>query len=175
MNGRNAFLVLLAVMVSACSWEHRVKKLDPNEFNTYYALRPYMSEEVRKHYLKLKDPADREQYLKDEKLWDIFYKYSDAEREAIIAGDAKLGWAKDMVVMAWGKPYDIRKLAGRHAQRSEMYIYRFEVMEDGRVLVWEPGSKTEYKSTRRFERMVTIDDDKVTQIDENEGWEAPKQ
>ena len=169
---RGTFISLAAVLVlsSACSWEHRVKKLGPDEFNTYYALRPFMTDDARKTYLKYKTPEERTQYLKDQKLWDIFYKYSEAERDAIIAGDAKVGWAKDMVVMAWGKPYDIRKLVGRKAMRSELLVYRFEVTDDGRILVWEPGSKTEYGAARKFERLVTVDDDLVISIEESEGW-----
>lgn len=170
MRFATAALVTVLVLSSACSWERKVKKLGPDEFDTYYALRPFMSEEVRKTYLKTKTPEARAQYLKDEKLWDVFYKYTEAERDAIIAGDVAVGWAKDMVIMAWGKPYDIRKLVGRKAMRSELMVYRFEVADDGRILVWEPGSKTAYRSVRRFERLVTVDDDRVTTIEEREDW-----
>ena len=52
-----------------------------------------------------------------------------------------------------------------------MLTYRFEVQEDGTVLLWEPGSKTEYKAVRLFIREVVIDDDNVVEIrEESASW-----
>lgn len=169
------FWLLVLVGLSGCSVDRRVKKLGPEEFQTYYALRPYMTEDVKKTYLKLKTEEQRNQYLKDQNLWDIFYKYSASERDLIIAGDVQVGWMKDMVLMAWGKPYDKRKLVGRQATRSELLVYRFEVQPDGAILVYEPGSKTEYSSVRHFERRLTLDDDRVTAIEERDGWSTSTQ
>jgi hypothetical protein len=75
-----------------------------------------------------------------------------------------------MVLMAWGAPYDKKKLVGRPAPRSEMLIYKFEKHEDGSVLVFIPGSKTEYKAVERFTREVILDADVVTEIVEKSGW-----
>jgi hypothetical protein len=51
-----------------------------------------------------------------------------------------------------------------------MLIYKFEKHEDGSVLVFIPGSKTEYKAVERFTREVILDADVVTEIVEKSGW-----
>jgi hypothetical protein len=87
-----------------------------------------------------------------------------------VEGAVQVGWTKDMVVMAWGAPYDRRALAGRPAPRSELYVYKFEKQEDGTVLVYVPNSKTEYKAVERFVREVYLDSDVVAEIIEKKGW-----
>ena len=161
-------LPILLMFLAACSWKNRTKFLDDEEFDHYYALRVYMEEGDRKEYLKLKTREERDQYLKEAGLWERFYKYDPHIRELIIGGEVQAGWTKDMVYMAWGTPYDRRKLPGRAAQRSEMLIYRFEqhVDKEGNnsVLVWEPASKTEYKAVKLFEQEVVLDDDVVAEV-----------
>ena len=76
----------------------------------------------------------------------------------------EIGWTKDMVLMAWGRPIDRGRVAGRQATRSERYIYRFEEDQEGAILVWEPGSKTQYKAARLFSREVVMDNDVVAEI-----------
>jgi hypothetical protein len=153
---------------TGCGYERLQKRLDVQEFDHWYALRVYMSEGQRKTYLKYKTKDERDAYLKELGLWDRFYSYSPEEREAIVAGDVQLGWSKDMLEMAWGAPYERKKAIGRAAQRSFVYTYRFEQQPDGSVLVWEPNSKTVYKAARLFVKMVTIDDDVVTEIEEKD-------
>lgn len=165
----NALFLALALSLSAhAGWESKVKKLDDQEFDHYYALRSYMNEDQKKTYLKMKTREERDQYLKDLGLWDRFYQYDEAEREQIIRGKVELGWTKDKLEMAWGVPFDKRKLAGRNAQRSELWLYRFEQQEDGSILVWEKGSKTQYKAVRLFEREVILDDDRVVEMSEKD-------
>jgi len=165
----HALLLALALSPSAhAGWQNKVKELSDIEFDHYYALRAYMNDDQKKAYLKLKTEEERDQYLKDLGLWDRFYQYDDATRALIISGKVEVGWTKDMVEMAWGVPFDKRRLAGRHAQRSELWVYRFEQQKDGGVLIWEPGSKTQYKATRLFERSLTLDDDKVVSMEEAE-------
>lgn len=162
-------LLALALSLSAqAGWQSKVKKLDDQEFDHYYALRAYMDEDQKKTYLKLKTREERDQYLKDLGLWDRFYQYDEAEREQIIRGKVEVGWTKDKLEMAWGVPFDKRKLAGRKAQRSELWVYRFEQQADGAILVWEPGSKTQYKAVRLFEREVILDDDLVAEMSEKD-------
>lgn len=164
-------LPILLMFLAACSWKNRTKFLDDEEFDHYYALRVYMEDDSRKDYLKLKTREERDQYLKDAGLWERFYKYDDHIRELILGGEVQAGWTKDMVYMAWGTPYDRRKLPGRAAQRSEMLIYRFEQHADGRVLVWATDSKTEYKAIKLFEQEVTLDDDVVAEVSmKNKSW-----
>jgi hypothetical protein len=162
----HTLLLALTLSLSAqAGWQNKVKKLSDVEFDHYYALRAYMNEDQKKAYLKLKTEEERNAFLQEAGLWDRYYKYDEATRALIIAGKVELGWTKDMLEMAWGVPFDKRKLAGRNAQRSELWVYRFEQQKDG-VLVWEPGSKTQYQATRLFERDVTLDDDKVVSIEE---------
>lgn len=162
------FLVLL--LLAGCSWERKVNRLSEEEFKHYYALRPFMQEDVRKSYLLLKTEEERNAYLKEQKLWDVFYKYDDHIRQLIVDGQVQNGWSKDMVLMSWGGPYDARRLTGRPAPRSELLVYRFEKHADGTILVWVPGSKTEYKAISRFTRDVYLDNDIVTEIVEKDGW-----
>jgi hypothetical protein len=158
------------LLLTGCSIDSKVKRLSDVEYSHYYALRPFMSEEDRKEYLKLKTETERNQWLKDHNLWDVFYKYDEKTREAIVSGLVQKGWNKEMVYMAWGAPYQSQKLAGRPASKSELLVYRFEQHEDGVVLVWIPGSKTEYKAIGRFTREVYIDDNAVTEIVQKDGW-----
>lgn len=160
--------LLLVALLMGCSYKNKVKNLSDAEFDHYYALRVYMEEEQVKHYLKLKTEEERNAYLKELGLWDRFYKYNERQRAAIVAGDVAVGWTADMVRLSWGNPFDFRKLPGRKAERSELWIYRFEVGEDGATRVWTPDSKTYYKATRLFVREVTLDDDKVMVIEEKE-------
>ena len=177
-------LALVAILVlSACSWERRVNKLSEEEFSHYYALKPFMTDDQRKEYLLLKTEQERNGWLKDHKagtnaaasemsptLWEMFYKYPDNIRDLIIDGAVQTGWTKDMVLMSWGPPFDKKRLTGRPAARSEMLVYKFEKHEDGSVLVYVPGSKTEYKAVDRFMREVYLDNDTVTEIIEKSGW-----
>lgn len=165
-------VLMLAVLagLSGC-WEKKVKNLSDAEFDHYYALRSFMEEGQRKTYLKLKTEEERNEYLKELGLWDMFYRYNQAERDAIVAGEVQVGWTKDKVLMAWGAPFDRKKLVGRPAQRSELLIYRFEEHEDGSVRVWVPGSKTEYKAVRTFQKNVILDDDKVAEIQTKDKWD----
>ena len=175
------WLVVALLCLSACSWEHKVNRLTDAEFDHYYALKPLMSDEERKEYLLLKTQEERDAWLHGHHpegaydrvsvaYWDMFYNYPDVLRKKIVDGAVEVGWKKEMVLMAWGAPYDKRRLTGRDAARSEMLVYRFEQQEDGSVLVYEPGSKTAYKSVRNFTREVYVDDDRVTEIIEKDGW-----
>jgi hypothetical protein len=157
--------VLMLAILTGC-WEKKVKNLSDVEFDHYYALRVYMSDDQRKTYLKKKTEEERNAYLHELGLWDRFYGYEDHIRALIVAGEVQPGWTKDMLYMAWGNPYDRTRLVGRKAVRSEMLTYRFEVQEDGTVLLWEPGSKTEYKAVRLFIREVVLDDDNIVEIRE---------
>ncbi len=172
------WFAVLALLLSACSWQHRVKYLSDEEFNCYYALKPFMEEDVQKTLLAYKSEAERTAYLKSINmervppitLYDLFYQYDEHIRQAIVDGAVQVGWTKDQVLMSWGAPYDKKKLVGRPAPRSEMLLYKFEQHEDGPVLVYTPDSKTEYKAVERFRREVILDADEVTEIVEKKGW-----
>ena len=163
------WMILALALSTGCSWKKRVKHLDDQEFDHYYALRVFMDDAQKKTYLKKKTREERDAYLKEIGLWDRFYNYDEHIRDLIVAGQVQTGWTKDMLYMAWGAPYDINKLVGRKATRSERLTYRFEEHEDGSVLVWEPDSKTAYKATRLFLRDVILDDNVVMSIEEKSG------
>ncbi|RME28735.1 MAG: hypothetical protein D6798_01720 [Deltaproteobacteria bacterium] len=165
----HALVLALALSLSAqAGWQNKVKKLSDTEFDHYYALRAYLTDDQKKAYLKLKTEEERNQFLKDLGLWDRFYQYDPETRQQILDGKVQVGWTKDMIEMAWGVPFDKRRLAGRAAQRSELWIYRFEQQKDGSVLVWEPGSKTQYSAVRLFERELVLDDDRLVEMREKD-------
>ncbi|MFT4978716.1 MAG: hypothetical protein ACI8S6_004626 [Myxococcota bacterium] len=165
MNG----LLLVAMLSMGCNYTRHIKNLSNTEFDHYYALRVFMSEEQKKTFLKLKTEEERNAFLESAGLWDKFYSYDDDERQEIIAGDVQVGWTKDKLYMAWGAPYDRARLVGRQATRSERLTYRFEEQEDGVILLWEEGSKTAYKAARLFVRELILDDDVVREINEETG------
>ncbi|MSP55291.1 MAG: hypothetical protein EXR69_06780 [Myxococcales bacterium] len=173
------FVALLACSLNTtgCGTASKIKKLSEIEYNQYIALRPFMSEDERTGWLKLKTDAEKDEWLKAKKccipeqsLWEKFYQYNGAVREQILAGKVVVGWTKDQVLMAWGAPYDKRKLTGRPAARSELLVYRFERHQDGSVLVFQDNSKTLYKAVSTFTRLAYVDDDRVTSITEKNGW-----
>ena len=49
---------------TGCGYERLQKRLDVQEFDHWYALRVYMSEDQRKTYLKYKTKDERDAYLK---------------------------------------------------------------------------------------------------------------
>lgn len=174
-------VVCLAALFAVPSVSHagtagRIKKLSEVEYGHYIALRPFMTDAEKDEWLKLKTDAEKDEWLKkktccipEKSLWDKFYQYNDVIRQRILDGKVETGWSKDQVLMSWGAPYDKRKLTGRNAARSELLVYRFERHPDG-VLVYEPGSKTLYKATGTFTKLVYMDDDVATSIVEKEGW-----
>lgn len=172
---RRVLLVLALALVMGGCWKKRVKNLSATEFDHYYALRPFMDEDAQKGFLKGKTEEDRNTYLQThefqgQKLWDIFYQYDEQKRDAIVAGEVSKGWSADMVLMAFGRPYDKKKLVGRPATRSEMFVYRFEVQEDGTIMVYDPEDKTSYHAIRRFQKRIILDDNVVAEIEDVNGW-----
>jgi hypothetical protein len=163
--------VLMILLLGACSVNRRIAKLPEHDYQHYQVFRSFLGQEGVKHFVKFKTSEQRDAFLKEKGLWDMFYKYSDEERQAIVDGEVTKGWTKDRVLMAWGAPYDKRALAGRKAMRSELLVYRFESAADGTIRIYEPGSKTVYKAVRRFSRRLILDDDKVVELEEVNAWE----
>ena len=154
----------LIFFIIGCGVGHFEKKIGQEEFDHWRALRIYMDEGTQKEFRKFKTREERDQYLKDKGLWEKFYQYEPHIRDQIAGGDVKTGWSEDMLFMAWGQPYDREKIFGRNAQESYRLTYRFEELEDGAILVWEPKSKTQYKAVRLFQKEVYIDDGKITEL-----------
>lgn len=149
----------------------KLDRLEDYERDHYFALRVYMDKKERKQYLRNKTPEARDQWLKDHGYWERFYKYDERRREAILNGEAAPGWSEDMIFMAWGRPFDRKRLTGRNASRSVLLVYRFEVAPDGAVLVWVPKSKTTHNAVEKYQLEVYVDDGKVREIKKKDGWE----
>ncbi len=148
----------------------KLKKLSDVEQDHFQALKVWMDEDQQKAFFKLKTEEERNQFLKDQGLWERFYQYDEATREQILLGDVQVGWTQDMVWMALGRPFKKKRLTGRPAARSELFVYRIEVAPDGSVMPWVPGSKTTYKAIDKYELQIYVDDEVVTEIVHKDEW-----
>ena len=165
----NFLLALLGSLLLSAGC-NPIRRLSDGEWDHYRALRVYMTEVETKSFLRIKTEEERNAYLQELGLWDRFYQYPQDVRELILSGEVARGWTKDKLLMAWGKPHDMQRLTGRDALRSERFIYRFEQLEDGQLVIWSKGSKTAYKAVRLFQQHVVMDDDVVSEIYETTGW-----
>lgn len=178
---RLATLALTALLVAGCS---KVNRLSEAELAHYTALKPFWDKGEEKAFLKGKTQEERDAWLKAHPVefsedgnpntptyYERYYQYDEKRRAQIAAGQVQPGWTYDQVVMAWGNPHKKKRLAGRPATRSELYVYRFEVDWEGITHVWVPGSKLTSKATDLFQLDVYIDDGVVTEMDRKEDWE----
>lgn len=166
------FAVLSMLLLGTDAEAGSLKKLQAYERDHYEALRVFFKDEKKETriFLKLKTPAERDQWLKDAGYWDKFYKYDERTREDILAREPKLGWTQDMLYMAWGPPYTKLKSTKRTAGDTRVLVYRLEVTKDGEHMVWKPKSKETYKSVKRYTANLTLDDYVITDIQEEDGW-----
>lgn len=162
-------LLLVGGMLAGCG--SKLKRLSSTEQLHYYALRVYMDKKEEKAFLKGKTEEERSAWLKEHGLWDRFYQYDEVVRDQIVSGDVREGWSEDMVLMSWGAPFQRRRMTGRPAERSEVFVYRFEVDKDGIVRVWDPDSKTAYKMVSRYQVELFVDDGEVTEMRRKDHWE----
>ncbi len=174
-------LVAAMTLAPATGMAASLKKLTAEEIDAYHALAPFMSDDQEKAYLKLKTAEARTEWLKTQELvggndrasnfYDLWYRFDDETRASITSGDVQTGWTQDMMFMAWGEPFNRNRLTGRNAMRSEVFQYRFEVSEDGSVLVWVPKSKESYKAVDSFQLDVYVDDGRIVEIVKKDDWE----
>ena len=170
LSTRITAILILVLGISGCGGSI-LKRLNPSEKDHYVALQVWMSDDDKKDYKRLKTEEERNQFLKDKGFWNRFYEYEPALRDKIVAGEVTTGWSQDMVYMAWGAPHQKRVMPGRRASRSVMLVYRFEVDQDGRTMVWVPNSKATYKAISKFQLEVVCDDLTVTEIRKKDRWE----
>lgn len=161
--------ILVATVAAGCGG--KLKRLSDAEHDHYYALRVYMDNKERKDFLRGKTEEERNALLKERGLWEQFYQYDEYTRDAIVAGEVGEGWTEDMVLMSWGVPFQRRRMTSRPAERSELFVYRFEVDSNGIIRVWDPKSKTAYKMVRRYQVEVYVDDGRVTELRQKDEWE----
>ena len=147
------------------------KRLSEAEKDHFYAVRVFMGEKEQKKWLKLKTEEERSAWLKQQGHWERFYQYDEDRREKIVAGEVEIGWEQDAVLMAWGMPHQRKRLTGRPASRSEMFVYRFEVDYEGYVTVWKPKSKTAHRAMKLYQIDAVLDDSRVTELRRKDKWD----
>jgi hypothetical protein len=166
---RVVFWLLVASVLVGCGG--KLKRLSDSERAHYYALRVYMDHKEEKQFLKGKTEEERSAWLQERGLWDRFYEHDEAVRDLIVAGEVGEGWTEEMVLMSWGAPFQRRRMTGRPAERSEVFVYRFEIDKEGIVRVWDPKSKTAYKMVSRYQVELFVDDGEVTEMRRKDRWE----
>jgi len=173
---------LIIILLAGCSVTSKIKRLESYERDHFGALKVWMDDYQEKEYLKLKSKTERDAWLKanssalqragmKSSLWDRFYQYDQAKRDAIVSGEVEVTWTEDQMLMAWGPPYSRRRVSKRTAVRAEIYIYRFEVTKDGALMVWEPGSRESYAAVDKFQYEIHVDDNIVTDMVKKKNWE----
>ncbi len=172
-------LILGWIAVGSCAAS--LKKLTTDEVDALHALQPFMSDDQEKDYVKFKTSDERSAWLKEQKLLmgaqtadnlhELWYRFDAEQRASITEGRVEIGWTQDMMFMAWGEPVNRQRLTGRPATRSELFNYRFEILEDGSTLVWVPGSKASYKSNDHYQINAYVDDGRVTELVRQAEWD----
>ena len=147
------------------------KRLSAEEKDRFVAVRVFMGEKEQKKWLKLKTQEERDGWLKQQGYWDRFYQFDEDTREKIVAGEVDVGWEQDALLMAWGMPHQRKRLTGRPATRSEMFVYRFEVDLEGYVTVWKPKSKTAHRAMKLYQVDVVLDDARVSELRRKDRWD----
>lgn len=173
---RTLATLLVLGLLAGCGG--KMKRLSSAERDHFAALKVYMNDDDEKTWLKNKTEDERNEWLQAHAVpgsqlsyWEQFYQYDAETREDILGGNVEFGFTEDKVFMAWGQPYERRRLTGRPASRSELFVYRFEVDRDGIIRVWEPSSNTAYKAVRQYQMDVYVDDGRVTELVRKDTWE----
>lgn len=162
--------LVAVVLVALATGGSKLNRLSEAEYDHYRALRIFMNEDERKEWLKLKTTEERDQWLKDHKLWDKFYAHPTEIRQQIVDGLVEKGWTRDMVYMAWGAPFEKQRLTGRPAGRSELFMYRFEIDKNG-VATPLVGKHEDYQAVGQHQTELILDDDVVTEMVEKDHFE----
>lgn len=148
-----------------------LKRLSEVEKDHYQAVKVFMGDKEKRKWLKLKTREERDAWLKHRKLWDRFYQFDEDIRKKIVDGEVEIGWKQDAVLMAWGMPHQRKRMTGRPAVRSEMFVYRFEVDFEGYVTVWKPKSKTAHRAMKLYQVDAVLDDERVTELRRKDKWD----
>jgi len=160
---------LLVLLLSFPAAASKLSRLTEAELDHYRALRVFMDDDEEKAWLKLKTTEERDASLREQGLWDKFYTLPPEVRAKIVGGKVERGYTREMVYMTWGAPFQKNRLTGRPAARSELLVYRFEVDKDGYAnpIATKRG---DYKAGGHYQMELTVDDDVVTQIEQQSGW-----
>lgn len=172
MYKRLGFMVLcFNLFVGVGAHAASTKRLSDSEKDHFYAVKVFMGEKEQKKWLKLKTQSERDGWLKKQGLWERFYQHDEDTRKKIVAGEVEISWEQDSVLMAWGMPHQRKRLTGRPATRSELFVYRFEVDLEGYVSVWKPKSKTAHRAMKLYQIDVVLDDARVSEMRRKDKWD----
>lgn len=102
-----AALTLTLALAAACTPDPY--RLETPARNFYFVIE---DGQTQQKFLKLKE-SERQSFLEDVGLWQQWLELSNEEREAVEAGEVKVGFKEFAAHMAWGLPADVREAEGR--------------------------------------------------------------
>jgi hypothetical protein len=102
-----ALALSLSLLLGACT--PNPDRLPTPARNFYYVLE---DEAAQREYLKLQE-SERQGFLEQLGLWSKWLELSNEEREAVNAGDIKVGFKEFAAHMAWGLPANEREVEVR--------------------------------------------------------------
>jgi hypothetical protein len=107
----------LSLLLGACT--PSPDRLPTPARNFYYVI----EDETAQHdYLKLEE-SERQGFLEQLGLWQKWVELSNEEREAVNAGEIKVGFKEFAAHMAWGRPAQVREMqAGDRVVHYQTFI-----------------------------------------------------
>jgi hypothetical protein len=163
--------LLLATLLASPAQAAPIDRLAPDERDAFDALSVFLDAKQEKALLKLKTREARDAWLKAQGLYDRWWSLDAGRREEIAAGNVVVGFLVDEVLMALGTPFERRRVVVTGVQRAEQLVYRVEVTRDGRVLVWEAGSKETHNAQDRYRYLLDVHNGMVVAVTKKKGWE----
>jgi hypothetical protein len=107
----------LSLLLGACT--PNPDRLPTPARNFYYVIE---DEGAQLDYLKLEE-SERQGFLEQLGLWQKWIELSNEEREAVSAGDIKVGFKEFTAHMAWGLPASVRDVeAGTRVVHYQTFI-----------------------------------------------------
>jgi hypothetical protein len=98
-----ALALSLSLLLGACT--PNPDRLPTPARNFYYVIE---DAEAQREYLQLEE-SERQSFLEKLGLWQKWLELSNEEREAVNAGEIKVGFKEFAAHMAWGLPANVRE------------------------------------------------------------------
>lgn len=112
-----ALALFLSLSLGACT--PNPDRLPTPARNFYFVIE---DEAAQREYLQLEE-SERQGFLEKLGLWQKWLELSNEEREAVSAGDIKVGFKEFAAHMAWGLPASVRDVeVGTRAVRYDTFI-----------------------------------------------------
>lgn len=163
--------LLLAALLAASADAAPIDRLAADERQAFDALAVFLDDKQERSFLKLKTRELRDAWLKAQGLYSRWWGLDPARREAIATGAVTVGFSVDEVLMAWGAPFERRRVVVEGVHRAEVVVYRVEVTPEGRVLIWEAGSKETHNAQERYRWILDVHDGVVVSKTKKARWE----